>query len=99
MTVVVAKRGEDACPLGRLRGGVEGIPFQNTDVHWTPGVGSDGEDSSSSGRVGISVPIPGGNRALFLTSVFGDMERGQGQGTRKISHIYGAPTMNQVPYT
>lgn len=91
MTVVVAKRGKGTCPLGGLRGEVEGIPFQNTDVPRTAGVGGDGENSSSSGRVGISVPIHGGDSALFLTSAFGGYGKGAGSRDKKDkSHLWSA---------
>lgn len=78
---------------------MEGIPFRNTDVPWTAGVGSDGEDLSSSGRFGSVYPSKVETEPSLSHLCLGDMDRGQGQGTRKISHIYGTPTMNQAAYT
>lgn len=51
LTAAVAKRGKDPCPLDGLGGGVERIPFQNTDVQCMAGVESGSEDSRSSGCV------------------------------------------------
>lgn len=70
-----------------LGGGVEKIPFQNTDVQWMAGVRSGSEDSRSSGCVAISVLIPGRSRALSHLSLE-DGEGDRAKGEEDKSHLW-----------
>lgn len=90
MTGAVAKPVRTHVCLDGLGGGVEKIPFQNTDVQRMAGVGSGSEDSRSSGCVAIIVLIPGRSRALFLTLAWkmgkGDRAKGEGRQVTFMQH-------------
>lgn len=77
------------------------IHFQNTDVQWMAGAGNGLEE----GKILWLCLNQSGHRSLVETEpsfpyvCLEDEERRQGQGTRKVSNIFGAPTLNQAPYT
>lgn len=97
ITAAVAKGGSRLMFSGGIRRWRGGSPFRiQMSSGWLELEG--GEDSGTSGCVWISVLIPGGDRALFLTSVIGGWGKGTGTRDKKISHIYGAPTMNQASH-